>query len=122
MKNSDIALVVLLAAVSIAISYWLGNLILGDPNDDTYKITYVDSISSEVAAPDIETFNPAALNPTVEVIIGKCKEDETYDTYARKCVPKNQKDNNNGKDGGEENPENPENPDPENPEPDNPED
>lgn len=114
MKNSDIALVVLLAAVSIAISYWLGNMILGDPSNDTYEVPYVSTISAEVKSPDTETFNPSGLNPTVEVIIGQCKEGETYDQNARKCVQKNSsekedKNDNDGNDGdGEENPENPE--------------
>ena len=97
MKSTDIALVILLAAVSVVVSYWLGNMILGDPNDDTYKILHVDGISSEVESPDIETFNPKSLNPTVEVIIGKCKVGEVYDTNARKCVT-DSKNKHNGED------------------------
>ncbi len=133
MKTSDLALVILLAAVSFFVSYWLGNMILGNPDEDTYKITYVDSISSELEEPDLDTFNPAALNPTVEVIIGKCKDGEVYDNNARRCVPKDgssktdedqsgdqSDDGESGggtENGGEENPENPEeNPNPVNPE------
>ena len=126
MKSTDLALVILLAAVSFFVSYWLGGLILGNPDDDTYKITYIDPISAELAEPDLDTFNPAGLNPTVEVIIGKCKEGEVYDNNARKCVPEDQEgkseeekkggDETGGEEsGGEQNPENPEN-NPDNPE------
>jgi len=87
MKKTDIALVILLAGISFAVSYWLGGMFLGDPSEDTYSITYVDAISSSLEEPDLDTFNPTGLNPTVEVIIGKCKEGEAYDNTARKCVP-----------------------------------
>lgn len=100
MKTSDIALVVLLSAVSIVISYWLGNLILGDPSNDTYEITYVENISSELRQPDDETFYPKAINPTVEVIIGQCPEEEDWDVASQRCVPKKE-DNNELKDGGD---------------------
>ena len=59
MKNTDIALVILIAAVSIGLSYWLGNLLLGDPSDDTYQISYVEGVSAEIMQPDIETFKGA---------------------------------------------------------------
>ena len=100
MKNSDIALVILIAAVSIGLSYWLGNMFLGDPSDDVYEIAYVEDVSPDIMEPDIETFNPKGLNPTVEVIIGNCKEDEVYDEVLRKCVEKDSK--NKKDDGGEE--------------------
>jgi hypothetical protein len=111
MKNTDIALVILIAAVSIGLSYWLGNLILGDPSDDTYQISYVEGVSAEIMQPDIETFNPSGVNPTVEVIIGTCKDGEKYDEELRKCVEVDKKKDKSG--GGD----NPDNPEPDNPEP-----
>ncbi len=108
MKSSDIALVVLLAAVSVVVSYWLGNMILGDPSEDIYKITYVENISSEVSTPDLETFNPSSLNPTVEVIIGKCKDGEEYDTDAKRCKQASKKSDEDGEGEGEESFESPE--------------
>ena len=103
MKTSDIALVVLLSAVSVVISYWLGNLILGDPNSDTYEITYVDSVSAELRQPDDETFYPGAINPTVEVIIGQCSEEEDWDAPTQRCIPKSEKQNEKKDGGGDEN-------------------
>lgn len=110
MKNTDIALVVLIAAVSVGVSYWLGNLILGDPSEDTYKVSYVDVVDANINEPDVEVFNPHGLNPTVEVIIGKCKEGEKYDKETRRCVEdkdKNKKEDNGGDSNPDENPDNP---------------
>lgn len=117
MKSSDIALIVLLAVVSVLVSYWVGGMLLGNPDDDTYSITYVDSIAGDLSQPDDETFNPTSLNPTVEVIIGECSEGEVWSDKMQRCVEEDGKDSNNP-----DNPENPENPDnPDNPvQPDNP--
>ncbi len=104
MKNSDIALVVLVALVSIGLSYWLGNMLLGDPSNDTYEITSVEAISSELKEPDSETFYPGALNPTDEVIIGNCKEGQILDPSTNECVEdkSSEKKDDSGKSGGEE--------------------
>ena len=87
MKNTDIALVVMIAAVSVAISYFLGNAILGDPNDNVTTVEYMEKISDKVEEPDIETYNVSALNPTVEVYVGDCGAMEVWDSAAKKCRP-----------------------------------
>ena len=109
MKSSDIALVVLLSAVSIVLSYWLGNLILGNPSNDTYEISYVDSVSSELRMPDSESFYPGAINPTVEVIIGQCSQEEEWDVASQRCVPKSSDENNKGTEDQTNNPDGGEN-------------
>ena len=78
MKNTDVALVILIAAVSVAISYFLGNAILGDPNDRVTTVDYMETISDTVEEPDVESFNPYTLNPTVEVYVGDCTEFDSY--------------------------------------------
>lgn len=35
MKGTDIALIIFIALISIGVSFWLANTILGDPNDRT---------------------------------------------------------------------------------------
>lgn len=85
MKNTDIAMVVLIAAISVALSYFLGNAILGDPNDRVENLDYMVKISGSVDEPDIETFNPAAKNPTVEVYVGNCGALEVWNEVERTC-------------------------------------
>lgn len=85
MKNTDIAMVILIAAISVALSYFLGNAILGDPNDRVENLDYMVKISGSVDEPDIETFNPAAKNPTVEVYVGNCGALEVWNEVERTC-------------------------------------
>ena len=86
MKNSDIAMVILIAAVSVVVSYFLGNAILGDPNNNVETISYMDPISSSIEQPDVETFNPKAYNPTVEVYVGNCGPLEVWSESKHICV------------------------------------
>ena len=86
MKGTDIALIIFIALISIGVSFWLANTILGDPNDRTEKITYMDVISDKLEEPSVETFNPKAFNPTVEVYIGECDTGYTGSQSMQACV------------------------------------
>ena len=71
MKNSDIALVILIALMSFGISYFVMNAVLGNPNDSVEKIDYLQEISGTIEEPDHETFNAYALNLNEEVCGGR---------------------------------------------------
>ena len=86
MKGSDIALIIFVALLATGLSFWLGNMILGDPNDRTEKITYMDVISDNLEEPSVEIFNPKAYNPTVEVYIGECDTGYTWSQSMQACV------------------------------------
>ena len=85
MKNSDIAMVIFIAAISVAVSYFLGNAILGDPNDRVENLEYMNTISNTIDEPDNETFNTKAKNPTVEVFVGNCGPLEVWNEEERIC-------------------------------------
>ena len=51
MKNTDIALIILIAIVSVVVSYFLGNWILGDPDELTSNMKYVNSINATLDDP-----------------------------------------------------------------------
>lgn len=70
MKKSDIAMIVLIASISVLIAYFVAKAVLGDATNQTAKIKTVDPITSQVASPDPTVFNNNAINPTVEVLIG----------------------------------------------------
>ena len=89
MKNSEIALVIVIATVSVVASYFIGNMFLGDPNERVEEISYMAEISNELVEPDVETFNPYALNPTVEVYIGDCSVSEQWNPEKKICEPIN---------------------------------
>lgn len=86
MKKSDIATVILIAGFSSIVAFVLANVFLGDPNDESVMVEYLPVISSDLSQPDPELFNSTAINPTVEVYIGQCKEGETWDSDAGSCV------------------------------------
>lgn len=85
MKNTDIAMVIFIAAISVVLSYFIGNAVLGDPNDKVVSLSYMDRISDSVEDPDGETFNPVAKNPTVEVYVGNCGALEEWIEAERTC-------------------------------------
>jgi hypothetical protein len=72
MKNSDIALVILIAAMSFGIAYFVLGAIIGNPSEKFEKIDYIQDISSIIEEPDHETFNAYALNLNEEVKSGRC--------------------------------------------------
>lgn len=74
MKKSDIAMIILIASVSILIAYFVAHALLGDSSSQEVKVKTADPISSTVAEPDPTVFNSNAINPTVEVIIGQGKQ------------------------------------------------
>lgn len=88
MKNTDIAMIILVASISVVVSYFLGNAILGDPNERVESVSYMNKIDSGIEQPDVETFNAHALNPTVEVYVGNCGPLEEWNEAKHICVPK----------------------------------
>jgi mannitol-specific phosphotransferase system IIBC component len=70
MKKSDIAMIILIASISVLIAYFVAKAVLGDVQNQSVKVKTAEPITSEVTEPDKTVFNTNAINPTVEVIIG----------------------------------------------------
>jgi hypothetical protein len=70
MKKSDLAMIILIASVSVMIAYFAGTAILGNKRNDAVKVKTADPISASVDDPSPTIFNSKAINPTVEVTIG----------------------------------------------------
>lgn len=70
MKKTDIAMIILIAGVSILVAYIVMNSLLSGFKATPVKVKTMDSISSEVTQPDPAVFNSKAINPTVQVNIG----------------------------------------------------
>ena len=76
MKQSDFFTVVLVAVIGAAISAFLVNMMLGDPNSKSVSFKKVEVIDAGLVDPDPEVFNPDAINPTVEVYVGACVDQD----------------------------------------------
>ncbi len=85
MKSTDIALIILISAISIIVSYFAFNAILGDPAEKVEEISYIREIDTNIEQPDLETFNVYGYNPTVDVHIGRCEVGQVYDAETNEC-------------------------------------
>lgn len=71
MKKTDLAMIVLIASISILAAYFVANAFLGGKDSESVTVKTTDPIATTVTAPDSAVFNKDAINPTVEVIIGQ---------------------------------------------------
>lgn len=70
MKKSDIAMIILIASISMLVAYFAAKALVGDVQNQSVKVKTTEKISTDVTEPDPKVFNSNAINPTVEVIIG----------------------------------------------------
>lgn len=71
MKKTDIAMIILVASVSMLISYLVVDALpMFKEANKSVVVKTTHEITDEVVEPSSEIFNDKAINPTVEVIIG----------------------------------------------------
>ena len=64
MKKTELASIVIIAAISIGIAYFVANSIFGGAKNDAVTVKTIDPISSTVDPVDTSIFNSQAINPT----------------------------------------------------------
>ncbi|MFZ2125931.1 MAG: hypothetical protein WAV04_00260 [Candidatus Microsaccharimonas sp.] len=70
MKKTDIAMIVLIASVSILVSFFATQAIFGGAESESVKVKTVEKINADIVEPDPAIFNENAINPAVEVQVG----------------------------------------------------
>lgn len=70
MKKTDIAMIILIAGVSILVAYFIMNSVLSGFKTTPVTVKTADTISTDVTPPDPSVFNGKAINPTIKVNIG----------------------------------------------------
>ena len=71
MKSTDIAMIVLIASVSIGVAFAAVSAIPGlKTSDELVKVKSIDEYPATLEDPDAAVFNRNAINPTVDVTIG----------------------------------------------------
>ena len=73
MKKTDIAMLILIASVSVIVAYFVAKAIFGDVYSGTAKVKTMQSIDSSIVEPSAEIFNKNAINPAVQVNISGTK-------------------------------------------------
>jgi hypothetical protein len=77
MKRTDIAMIILIAAVSAGLAYFVANSLFGGMTEQGVKVKTIDPITSTIESPDPAIFNENAINPSVEVNINNTATDTT---------------------------------------------
>jgi hypothetical protein len=74
MKKSDIAMIILIASVSVMVAYFVvGAIPIFQASAEPKTVKTIERYSSDVTDPDPAVFNKDAINPTVDVTIGDDK-------------------------------------------------
>lgn len=67
MKKSDIALIVIIAAIGATVAYFAAGAIFGNTKNRTQTVKTIDEISSDQISVDKTIFNSNSINPSVPV-------------------------------------------------------
>ena len=69
MKRSEIAMIILIASLSMLLTFTLAQSLLGDKIKRKASVEQAQEISKDLADPAKRVFNKDAINPTVEVCV-----------------------------------------------------
>ncbi len=69
MKKTDIAMIILIASVSVLIAFFVAKAVFGDTYNGNAKVKTIDRIDSSIVEPSPDIFNKNAINPAVQVNI-----------------------------------------------------
>ena len=69
MKKADIAMIILIASVSVMVSFFVAKSLFGGVYTGSAKVKTIEKIESSVEKPSSEIFNKDAINPAVHVQI-----------------------------------------------------
>lgn len=87
MKRTDLAMIILIAAVSAGIAYFVANSLFGGITEQGVKVKTVNPITSTIQPPDKAIFNSNAINPSVQVTINNTDTPATTPTTPAATVP-----------------------------------
>lgn len=69
MKKTDLAMIILIATVSVLVAFFATKAIFGGSANEPVDVKTIEAISSDVTEPDKAVFNSNGINPAVEVQI-----------------------------------------------------
>lgn len=78
MKKTDIALLILVVALSGVITYFVANALMGSSKQLSATVTVVEPIISEIKPPSSNIFNSSAINPGVQIRIGDSSNQQPF--------------------------------------------
>lgn len=79
MKQKDIALIIVLVAISAVVSFLLSGWLFAAPKDRQQEVEKVDVITSDFEQPNSKYFNANSVNPTQNIKIGPGENPNPFD-------------------------------------------
>ncbi len=73
MKKTDIAMIILIASISVVIAFFVAKAVFGDAYSGKATVKTIDKIDSSITQPSPDIFNKNAINPAVQVEISGTK-------------------------------------------------
>ena len=77
MKKTDIAMIVLIASVSVLVSFFVAKSIFGEYYAGNATVKTIDKIDADIIEPSSEIFNKNAINPAVQININGTEDTST---------------------------------------------
>ena len=86
MKQADIAMLILIVSITLMLSFFIGNAVIGGESNRSTEVEVVEPISSsfpeigseEFSATYSGIFNRSAVNPTQTINIGNSKTESPF--------------------------------------------
>ena len=80
MKQTDVAMIVLIVIISLMFSFFVGNALFGGESARSTEVEVVEPITSDFPDPDTAVFNKESVNPTQTITIGGSNSDSPFST------------------------------------------
>ena len=78
MKQKDIALIIIIAAISAGLSFGLSQLIFGGASGNKQPVAVVDKITTEFPTPDPKFFNAKSIDPAQLIEVGSSNNNNPF--------------------------------------------
>lgn len=78
MSKSNLALLILIVAISLGASYFAGRAVLAQFVQRDTQVEVTDPISSSLVPPNENVFNDRAINPAVPINIGNSNNQQPF--------------------------------------------
>jgi hypothetical protein len=77
-KNSDIAMIILVVSISLLASFFIGNALINRSDIRSTELEIVVPIASDFPLPSDKIFNDNAINPTELIKIGSQNSEKPF--------------------------------------------
>ncbi len=77
-KQSEMAMIILVAAISLVTAYWLGGMLINSPEQRNTTVEIAIPFGSEFSEPSKKIFNENSVNPTEKIQIGDADKDKPF--------------------------------------------